>query len=94
VVQLKTEVVSAWMTFKWTKIVLCLDGKADIDIELEKECIESIRSVMEPVEKIIKNAKNLASKELHIYGEQVLQRKEVLKKNIRTWLDAWEVASS
>lgn len=66
VVQLKTEVVSAWMTFKWTKIVLCLNGKADIEAELQKEYIESIQSVMEPVEIIIKNAKCLA--ELHYYG--------------------------
>jgi hypothetical protein len=31
VVQLKTEVISAWMTIKWTKIVLCLDGKGEIE---------------------------------------------------------------
>jgi hypothetical protein len=31
VVQLKTEVVSAWMTFKWTKIALCLNSKRDIE---------------------------------------------------------------
>lgn len=30
VVQLKTDVMSAWMTFKWTKILLCLDGKGEI----------------------------------------------------------------
>lgn len=30
VVQLKTDVMSAWMTFKWTKILLCLDGKSEI----------------------------------------------------------------
>jgi hypothetical protein len=91
VVQLKREVVSAWMAFKWAKIVLCLDAKPDIDPELQKEYIDSIHSVMEPVEIIIKNAKCLA--ELHYYGEQVLQRKELLRKNIRTWLDAWEVAN-
>jgi hypothetical protein len=30
VVQLKTDVISAWMTIKWTKIVLCLDNKGEI----------------------------------------------------------------
>ena len=30
VVQLKTDVMSAWMTFKWTKMLLCLDGKNEI----------------------------------------------------------------
>jgi len=41
---------------------------------------------MEPIEIILKGFKNFALKELHYYGEQVLQRMELLKKNSKIWL--------
>ena len=45
---------------------------------------------MEPIKLLYKNYKNISIKEMHQYGEQVLQKKEILKKNTRIWIDAWE----
>ena len=49
---------------------------------------------MEPVEYIIKNINSMALKDLHHYGELVLVRKEILKKNKNVWLEAFEANSN
>ena len=45
---------------------------------------------MEPVEHIIKCHNTMATRDLYQYGELVLQRKEILKKNKTVWQEAFE----
>lgn len=44
---------------------------------------------MEPIEVLSKSPKSLSVKEMHQHGEQVLQKKEALKRNMVIWMDAW-----
>ena len=37
VIQVKVEVVCAWMAFKWAKIVLGMEGKPAIESEFETD---------------------------------------------------------
>ena len=42
VAQVKCEVLNAWTNIKWSHIILALDGKKEIDPEIEKDYISSI----------------------------------------------------
>ena len=94
VIEVKIEVVCAWLTLKWSKIVLALSESSEIERTLEEEFIRSIRETMEPVEHIIRNHSSMGVRDLQQYGERVLAKKEVLKKNKNVWLEAYEVRTS
>ena len=89
VIQVKVEVMCAWTTLKWSKILLALESKREIEKIIEGDFISSIRSTMEPVENIIKSH-NMSTRDLYHEAEAVLQRKEALKKNKSIWLEAFD----
>ncbi len=89
VIQVKVEVLCAWTTLKWSRILLAMENKAEVEKIIENDFISSIRSTMEPVETIIRSH-NMSTRDLYHEAESVLQRKEALKKNKSIWLEAFE----
>ena len=46
VISVKVEVMCAWMTIKWAKIVLTLEGCSQIYNSLQEDYVQSIRGTM------------------------------------------------
>ena len=86
VIDVKVEVMCAWLSLKWAKIMLTLEKRCQIDKALQEDFMSSIRGTMEMVEYIIRNHMSMATKDLQFYGEKVMTQKMEIKKNKKIWI--------
>lgn len=80
------------MNLKWSIITVYLHNKSSVEIELEKDSLNSIKTLMDSVETMqtaIKLPQVNHSEVLHL-KEELSLKKEVMLKTADVWYEAWK----
>jgi hypothetical protein len=86
---MKKEISEAWLALKWGAIASFLYKREQVDQFIQEEFVHTITNLMEAIERIQSVGNVMLVKEVLAIDEEVIIRREALKKNKELWMEAW-----